>query len=426
MKDIILLFIYLLILYFLYLYLRKFKFKSSLFSNLLLSLTILVFTLLVIIFPEQSYDAAHDGLLAWFNIVLPSLFPFFIGSELLINMGIINIIGTLLEPIMRPIFNVPGCGSFPFIMSITSGYPVGSKIVARLYNEKKCSKVEAQRLLSFCSTSGPLFIIGSVGIGMLKIKSSGLFIALPHYLGAITVGIIFKFYCNKKNSSIKYSFNNINSSLKNDLRYFKNKKQPIGLLLGDAIKNTINSLLLIGGFIILFSVIIRLLIITGFINIISKYLYIILIIFKTNRQIVKPIASGIFEVTTGSLLISSCNTELSQKIIAICGIISWSGFSIHAQVYSMIKDTDLNMKIYIFSKFIHSIFSCIYAKLFLKLFYIDSLSYIQVFEQNANYNKKDFIYLLHSNTNKFLVSILILLSLSLLFSFFNKLYHSSH
>ena len=77
------------------------------------------------IYPAESVDAAYKGLVVWATLVIPALFPFFIGSELLINLGIVKFIGTILEPIMRPVFNVPGEGSFAFVMSVTSGYPVG-------------------------------------------------------------------------------------------------------------------------------------------------------------------------------------------------------------------------------------------------------------------------------------------------------------
>ncbi len=63
---------------------------------------------------------------------------------------------------MKPIFNVPGIGAYAFIMGIISGYPVGAKIVTEFRKNGECSKVEAERLLSFSNNSGPLFIIGTV------------------------------------------------------------------------------------------------------------------------------------------------------------------------------------------------------------------------------------------------------------------------
>lgn len=59
-----------------------------------------------------------------------------------------------------------GIGAYAFIMGIISGYPVGAKIVTEFRKNGDCSRAEAERLLAFTNNSGPLFIIGSVGISM--------------------------------------------------------------------------------------------------------------------------------------------------------------------------------------------------------------------------------------------------------------------
>ena len=85
-----------------------------------------------ILFPEVAFQASLSGLNVWFQVVFPALLPFFIMCELLMGLGVVNFIGVLLEPLMRPIFNVPGAGGFAMAMGLTSGYPMGSKITARL------------------------------------------------------------------------------------------------------------------------------------------------------------------------------------------------------------------------------------------------------------------------------------------------------
>jgi len=375
--------IILVILLLIYAYIRQFASKYSLFNKIVLCLTIVIFTISVIMYPKESYNAAFDGLSTWFNIVCPSLLPFFIGSELLINMGIVGFIGELLEPVMRPLFNVPGSGSFPFIMSITSGYPVGSKVVAAIYNNKLCNKSEAQRLLSFCSTSGPLFMIGAVATGIFNISGCGIIIALSHYLGALTVGIIFRFYRYKERTPTVPEAGSIKRAFKNLTEALNKENRPLGLLLSDAVKNSINTLLLVGGLIVLFSVIIRLMVLSGFINIFSYTLGILLFPLGIDPDILTPFASGIFEITIGSKLIAASQSVLNQKILAVCAIISWSGFSIHAQVASMISSTDLKMSVYMLCKALHSVFSCIYAYIIISIWGIPGIPQsFQVFAYN--------------------------------------------
>lgn len=153
-------------------------------SYYLLVLIVVLLVVSIVIYPKESVEASYNGLMTWFTIVLPSLLPFFVGAEMLIGLGVVRFIGCLLEPVMRPLFNVPGEGSFAFAMSITSGYPVGVKITSKLRQEGTITKAEAQRMAAFCSTSGPLFILGAVGVGMFHSPQVGIALAICHYIAA--------------------------------------------------------------------------------------------------------------------------------------------------------------------------------------------------------------------------------------------------
>ncbi|MGI6697929.1 MAG: nucleoside recognition domain-containing protein [Clostridia bacterium] len=66
----------------------------------------------------------------------PHCFPFSSAQSFLIGLGVIDFIGTLLEPVMRPLFKTPGQSAFVFVMSITSGYPVGVKLTCGLEGKR--------------------------------------------------------------------------------------------------------------------------------------------------------------------------------------------------------------------------------------------------------------------------------------------------
>ena len=91
---------------------------------------------------------------------------------------------------MKPLFNVNGKGSFAFIMGIISGYPIGAKIAANFRKNNICSKEECERLLSFTNNSGPLFIIGTVGISMFGNTIIGILLFVTHLLASITVSLL--------------------------------------------------------------------------------------------------------------------------------------------------------------------------------------------------------------------------------------------
>lgn len=127
-----------------------------------LTIIFVLFGIGLIAFSRDNLEASKEGLTLWVTSVVPALLPFFIACELLSHTTIVDFLGKYLSKIMRPLFNVPGEGAFPFIMGIISGYPVGAKIVTNFRKEGICTKEECERLLTFTNNSGPLFIIGTV------------------------------------------------------------------------------------------------------------------------------------------------------------------------------------------------------------------------------------------------------------------------
>lgn len=219
-----------------------------------LAIMFLCFTFGLLIFSKTNLPAIKSGLALWANSVVPSLFPFFVATELLMHTNIISQLGILLNRYMKPIFNVRGEGAFAFIMGIISGYPVGAKIACNFRKNNICSKEECERLLSFTNNSGPLFIIGSVGILMFKNTTIGVLLFITHILACITVGIIFRFWKKNKTSS---DFKNSSSfeQKRNNYVTFSN----LGEVLAESITSSISTILLIGGFVVIFSSIISIL-----------------------------------------------------------------------------------------------------------------------------------------------------------------------
>ncbi len=327
---------------------------------------------LIVIYPSEIIDATRSGIILWANVVLPSLLPFFIGAELLIGLGVVKFIGVLIEPIIRPIFNVPGEASFVFAMSITSGYPMGIKLTSNLRRNNVISKSEAQRMAAFCSTSGPLFMMGSVAIGMFNNPSIGPYIVLAHYLGAISVGIIYRFLIlgdepdfhvpSKRKNIFKEAFIEMFNARQQDGR-------SIGKLLGDSIKESISTLVIVGGMIVTFSVLIKELYLIGFFDyIISSAKFFSFYNINISNSLIEAILIGSIEMTMGAKIASeTISVSPILQVTLATMIISWSGISVHAQVASITNDTDISLNSYIFSKLIHSILSGIYVYFLLKI-----------------------------------------------------------
>lgn len=342
-------------------------------KTIFLSISVTIFAASLISFPQESLEGSIRGLNMWWEIVFPSLLPFFIVSEMLIGFGVVKFIGVLLEPLMRPLFKVPGVGGFVWAMGMASGFPAGAKFTARLRQEGQLTQIEAERLVSFTNSSNPLFIFGAVSVGFFYNPNLGVILALSHYLGNICVGIIMRFYGNDNpgKSEIRRKKFKIRSAL-SALHHTRLKdNRPIGKLLGDAVTSSIQTLLMVGGFIILFSVVNKLLYHLHITATLGKGVEMLLSAISFPTMLSVPFISGLFEITLGSQLTSHVQeATLLQKAMITSFILAFSGFSVQAQVASILAQTDIRFKPFFFARIIHGIFASLFAFLLWKPIYI--------------------------------------------------------
>ena len=319
---------------------------------------------------------------------------------------------------MKPIFNLPGVASFPFVMGLISGYPVGAKIVSDLYSNNLCTQKEAERMLAFTNNSGPLFIIGTVGCSFYSNTSIGILLLISHILSSICVGIILgiisrinslKIYSNqshyKSNFSKTHRNNNNSHYQSNQSHQFQSNKShqfqlnqfqsnkthqfkssqfqsnsvnnfssliqddikiaDLGGILGSAIVSAIKSILMIGGFVTIFSVILSILNNTKILTIIS---YFISNIFHINPDYIVGLLTGFLEFTNGLYKISTINNKmLSINLILSSFIIGFGGISVTLQVLNIISKNKLSIKTYVFGKLLHGTISSLFTFLILSI-----------------------------------------------------------
>lgn len=349
----------------------------SLRNNLLPGL-IIIFVICLVLFSNQNLSATKNGLLLWANSVVPALLPFFIATELLSHTKVVAFIGKLLNKYMKPIFNVPGIGAYAFIMGIISGYPMGAKIVTKFRQDGICSKAEAERLLAFTNNSGPLFIIGTVGISLFGNSTIGLLLFLTHFLACIIVGFLFRFWKlhNKENIITK----NTSITSKENLTF-----SNLGEVLANSIMNSINTIVMIGGFVIIFSVIISILNSSGILYILSNMLSPMFKLIGLNIEYIKPILSGLVELTNGLNQIVNINTKsISITITLTSFLLGFGGLSVLLQVLSITSKSDISIKPYIIGKFLHGLIAAILTYALIHIFPIFNLDFVPIFSQNVN------------------------------------------
>ena len=313
-------------------------------KNIYLSLILIFLLISISINPTSNITAFYNGIKIWATIVVPALFPFFLFTKLLCELNISQTICKYLNPITKNLYNCEGVAGYIFFSSIISGYPVGAKLVNEFYSKNLISNDQAYRIVTFTSTSGPLFIIGTIGIGMFSNKNLGIVILLSHLISALINGLIYRKYKLKNNSKIKIQ--NINQTSPN--------------ILNECMINSIKSILLIGGYISIFFLIT---------NIISTYNLFYPItsllskIVKINNldEILSAIFNGLIEVTQGCLNISNLNLSPQLSCIICTGLVSFGGFSIHMQAYSFLKSSNIKYSFFLLQKTTHTIISIIIA-----------------------------------------------------------------
>ncbi len=343
-------------------------------SLLLGAAFVTLLTLSLVFYPQDGVAAAEQGLKIFWEVVLPSLLPFFVLSEIILGLGVVHFLGVLLEPLMRPLFNVPGVGAFALSMGLAAGYPMDAVITGKFRRGGLCTRIEGERLLSFTNTADPLFIFGAVAVGMFGRPDLGVILGIAHYLSSFTVGIIYKFYGRKEEGLVinEPPTTNQGGLIKRAVQALFAARaedgRPFGRLMGDAVKESMSTLLTIGGFIMVFAVLVKILTLSGFLNLITPGLEMILNFFGIKANLAPALFNGILEIDLGTMAASKAQAPLTDCLIIASWIIAWSGFCVHGQVASVIHDTDIRMKPYFIARLLHAFLAACYTGLLFNTF----------------------------------------------------------
>ena len=297
--------------------------------NLLYILLVCIICTEVLLNSKVVIESVKFSFSIWQNNIFPSLFPFFIIGNILISLGLPQIVGEILKNITYKLFKINKNGSFIIILSMLSGFPSSAKYIKEMHVNGDLNEKEATKLLTFTHFSNPLFILGTVSL-FIKDYKMCVPILICHYIGNLFVGLIFRNYYVSKYEK---------SNIKNSIKSIKNNKS-FGEILSNSISSGINTLLLILGSISVF------LILTSLIN----------NIFNLNG-INKVIINGFFEMTQGLKYLETINLSVNLKGLLTVMILSFGGLSVHMQVITIISDTKIKYFPYFIGRILHTFFS---------------------------------------------------------------------
>jgi sporulation integral membrane protein YlbJ len=323
--------------------------------------------IIIILFPDAAFQSSLQGLTIWWQLVFPALLPFLILTELLIGFGVIQAVGTLLGPLMRLLFRLPGTGGWALASGLIVGFPIGAKITASLREKELLTRQEAQRLVNISHLCSPLFMITVVGVGFLHQSRLGLLLAVVHYAAAIVTGLIIS--ARKQNDLAEINgdpptgSSKINASKQTalpvdwssirEMSLWKQSQRTLheaylhdgrafGKLLGDAVTDSVQALMLIGGYMMIYSVLLNVLNMTQLTAALQQLTAGVLAVLDLGPDLISQLLSGTFEIHLGAFALAQTQ-DVPQlwQIALLSALLSWGGLSAHAQVAGFIHKTDI-------------------------------------------------------------------------------------
>lgn len=292
-----------------------------------LTIPILILFFSMLSFPQTVFTGASYGLVLWFRHVLPTLLPYMILINVLICTPALHWICRITSTFLCPLLGTSYYGTFAVLTGFLCGYPMGAKTTSDLLNANKISRSEASYLLSFCNNISPAFILSYVVAQNMKERN----LCIPFFLiltfTPLMLSFIFRLFYRLPESSCSFpqvtpgSFSNPSESISDNF-------------LDRCILNAFESVTKVGGYMMMFSVLIQLLASVLPNTIFSLLLY------------------SSLEISTGIRLLFSSALYTTEKIILCAFLTSFGGWCCIAQTYSMISSSQLPILPYITAKLV--------------------------------------------------------------------------
>lgn len=276
-----------------------------------------IFTIIIFILCITNCDIVFDGTLTGINMwlfkVVPTLFPFILLTAFMRKTGATKHITRIFSPFLCPALGISESACFIIFTGLMCGYPISARLCSDMMTAGELSPGEADYLQTFTNNISPSFLFSYVGNVLLEGRLSMSTLFLVYYVPVILTSIIL-------NPFYRGSFGSLSAA--DSHRKTENDSVII---------SSVNTILSIGIYIIIFSIMCSAISSVEFI----KH---------------KSILLGILEITTGTLAVSESSMDFSVKCIAILLLSSFGGLSSFFQVRHVITDRRMTVKHYAIGK----------------------------------------------------------------------------
>lgn len=317
--------------------------------DFIITILLIVLILIILLNPTKYAKSTIDGFMLFAMNVFPTLFPFIFLSKILTSLQTPLTMSSKLQKLAHKIFHAPSSIIYVYFISVLCGYPIGAKLTSDLVNNKAIRVQDAKIFTYYCSTSGVLFVIGTIGTIMFNSARIGIIIYISHIIGCFLGGLILS-RLDKKTDIYEKPFT---------LTQNQN-------LISSSVSSSINSILIVGAYITLFALFIQILCDLTFVQYINSMLGKLLELCGLNSNLASGIFNGIFEMTNGCKSLSLFASNASVSFAS--ALISFGGISIILQSHTFLQNTQIKTCTLVFTKLVHAIITFIICNIFLFIF----------------------------------------------------------
>ena len=297
---------------------------------------LVILAILMVVKPAYYLASTRRGLSLFATTVLPSLFPFYFCAIMLTKIGAAKTLSLMFEKPMAKLYRTPKESAYVMLLSMLSGYPVGASCTKELYTAGTIDEKDAKTISAFASTSGPIFILGTLGTAIFSNVWIGVIVLVSHYLGAILNGIIYK---NRKEDVSHHSVTVASENVDN--------------VLSSSVEKSTLAMLMLGGYIVLGGILVDTLSLLGVDSAIKIPL-------GEKAQPIVALIFGTVEMTRGIIECAKCSS-LPLGIALASGIVSFGGLSVMLQTHSFLSVCGVKFKDILVRKITQSTISFLIA-----------------------------------------------------------------
>lgn len=316
----------------------------------------------VVYAPGEAFKASGEGLAIWWRIVFPALLPFIVLSQMLIASGFAHGLGALLEPFTRRALGLPGSFGWVLPLGMTAGFPAAAEAAVTLHKQGKITAREAERLAATAHFCSPMLLVVVIGAGFLSRPEVGLLLLAVHWMAGIAAGVTLQLVFPDRSKSavsppaVKPAAKRRESILRLAVRRMEEARREdgrsFGKLLGDAVTSGVQTLMIIGGYMLIFAVVI----------------HVILLAFPHHTMAVA--VKSALEVHLGSYVLSGLAPSLPPALSAsiLGAVLGWSGLCAYLQVRAILGPAGIGERSFLLSRLLHAAYAYILTLLLWKPF----------------------------------------------------------